>query len=608
MCYTTYGESAINFNVDIPGITELKDGLVICIKMHKTSGLPIRVRLNVNGLGQKTVKRYVPGSTLITLLSYGELIEGYCYTLKLVVGQGWIVLDHPKIDGYDLNGIVPVIHGGIGVVGWANGGGILSINQDGSSYSRVDNESFLLSLANYDLNSPMKKIIPVTNERNQGDWLEQKASRIKNTRYVTGIRDNSLYHFYKDYILQYKIYYLNFSFNYVSTKTDQSFNVIGMSYDSVTKTLVALNFTAMEQPGEVISQKIPWSNDNSTSSFKASFAKGLYLYDIVCHNNTCIISGYRTIDDSFVLRKAQGDSSYQEISTPKIIYSLSTNCQGTFVGRSSGGVSTSTDDGLTWTFIELEPSLNLLDIIYIPNKGFYGYALFNNNTELHVYSSVDGLNWTHCLVDSGLTIQIQYTGMSFNDNYLFIFTGSSSKLYRLPLAQSNIASNWEIKDLTEQFGNTMASFNSLFSDEDNRLYLFNGSVEKECFISEDNGDTWASNKNIDFFKDTAMGQSLENHFCKIQTGSYMGTGQYGSSYKNSLTFDFAPKVILFRAAGGNIIVKPLLYKTPLEVIIDGQCLTCMVQWKNNTITWSSATSADFQLNATNKNYSYIAFG
>ena len=40
-------------------------------------------------------------------------------------------------------------------------------------------------------------------------------------------------------------------------------------------------------------------------------------------------------------------------------------------------------------------------------------------------------------------------------------------------------------------------------------------------------------------------QSLGSGFAKIQTGSYVGTGTYGASNPCSLTFDFAPKWLIF---------------------------------------------------------------
>ena len=39
-------------------------------------------------------------------------------------------------------------------------------------------------------------------------------------------------------------------------------------------------------------------------------------------------------------------------------------------------------------------------------------------------------------------------------------------------------------------------------------------------------------------------QSLGSGFAKIQTGSYVGTGTYGESNPNTLTFDFVPKIVV----------------------------------------------------------------
>ena len=106
--------------------------------------------------------------------------------------------------------------------------------------------------------------------------------------------------------------------------------------------------------------------------------------------------------------------------------------------------------------------------------------------------------------------------------------------------------------------------------------------------------------------------------CKIATGSYVGTGQYGSTHKNTLTFDFAPKlVIAARASTGlasygyqgywshSFIWTPGMNYVNVGT---GSVDECPVTVAGNTFTWYSTESAAHQLNTANNTYFYIALG
>lgn len=102
---------------------------------------------------------------------------------------------------------------------------------------------------------------------------------------------------------------------------------------------------------------------------------------------------------------------------------------------------------------------------------------------------------------------------------------------------------------------------------------------------------------------------------KIATGSYVGTGTYGESNPNSLTFDFEPKFVLifwaengnpnnamaFLSADGGCSYRPAgsngqwFYASEIEVKITG-----------TTITWY-ASSLQIQMNGSVK-YQYFAIG
>lgn len=101
---------------------------------------------------------------------------------------------------------------------------------------------------------------------------------------------------------------------------------------------------------------------------------------------------------------------------------------------------------------------------------------------------------------------------------------------------------------------------------------------------------------------------------KISTGSYKGTGTYGSSNKNSLTFDFAPKFLVVAkngnqtgsASGGSFYwVYPSTGSVNITKANEGY--TPSVSVSGNTVSWYSDAAAT-QLNTSGTTYHYFAIG
>lgn len=118
---------------------------------------------------------------------------------------------------------------------------------------------------------------------------------------------------------------------------------------------------------------------------------------------------------------------------------------------------------------------------------------------------------------------------------------------------------------------------------------------------------------------------------QIATGSYTGTGTYGSNNPNSLTFEFVPKfVIVYRI--GNYSVSGISAKLGAYAIFFHDAPTALVsisesadnsnngylqnlwcEWNGNQLSWYSNKDANKQLNWKNKSnnqyfgkYGYIA--
>lgn len=115
----------------------------------------------------------------------------------------------------------------------------------------------------------------------------------------------------------------------------------------------------------------------------------------------------------------------------------------------------------------------------------------------------------------------------------------------------------------------------------------------------------------DGFTYKALGQ-LGNKV-RSETGSYTGTGAYGTSNPSSLTFDFEPQLLVI--SGGDGVSKMV------AVNGDAYCLSyapggssgnnsVAVTWSGNAVSWcfTGSGNAAYQLNTSGKTYHYIAIG
>ncbi len=100
---------------------------------------------------------------------------------------------------------------------------------------------------------------------------------------------------------------------------------------------------------------------------------------------------------------------------------------------------------------------------------------------------------------------------------------------------------------------------------------------------------------------------------KTVTGSYVGTGAYGQSNANSLTFDFTPKAVLICKQdiynAGNaymFLVSGQSRTAQFNSTGGGDCSYC--NWSGNTVSWYSTYKAASQLNEDGVSYCYVAWG
>ena len=112
---------------------------------------------------------------------------------------------------------------------------------------------------------------------------------------------------------------------------------------------------------------------------------------------------------------------------------------------------------------------------------------------------------------------------------------------------------------------------------------------------------------------------------QIETGSYVGTGTYGLSKPNSLTFGFEPKLVIIQSdqeisVASNGILPCVVNNAPstggisFETEYDGTILPygIKVTRNQNTVSWyfsgNASTGPNYQLNYSGSNYYYFAIG
>ena len=112
-------------------------------------------------------------------------------------------------------------------------------------------------------------------------------------------------------------------------------------------------------------------------------------------------------------------------------------------------------------------------------------------------------------------------------------------------------------------------------------------------------------------------QDTADSKCKIMSGSYVGTGTYGSGNKNSLTFDSPPKMLIITSPGSTFANNIRSYGLLLYIFgFDGLAPSTFtnksdgfymvtISGSGNTVSWYSDESAQYQLNKSGVTYDYI---
>lgn len=99
---------------------------------------------------------------------------------------------------------------------------------------------------------------------------------------------------------------------------------------------------------------------------------------------------------------------------------------------------------------------------------------------------------------------------------------------------------------------------------------------------------------------------LQSEQVRIATGSYVGTGTYGASNPCSLTFDFAPKLLIVAIEDQGYLRGMIGYRPQSMAFAialwSGDVFT---QWENNSVKFYDN---DGMFNSKNTQYHYLAIG
>ena len=98
--------------------------------------------------------------------------------------------------------------------------------------------------------------------------------------------------------------------------------------------------------------------------------------------------------------------------------------------------------------------------------------------------------------------------------------------------------------------------------------------------------------------------------CQIYTGSYVGTGTYGQSNPNTLTFPFEPKAVFISGVSGpSYTTCFMFYKSIFGMgLVSASVVSVSLTWEGNFVSWYSDQNAEGQFNSTGSIYYYVAVG
>lgn len=95
---------------------------------------------------------------------------------------------------------------------------------------------------------------------------------------------------------------------------------------------------------------------------------------------------------------------------------------------------------------------------------------------------------------------------------------------------------------------------------------------------------------------------------RMQTLSYVGTGTFGQSNPNVLTFDFEPKLVIVVDSAAPYRAMICVRNSPMASSSIYNRTYAYLNWNGKELSWYSPSSIVFQLNDSNATYYVVAIG
>ena len=95
--------------------------------------------------------------------------------------------------------------------------------------------------------------------------------------------------------------------------------------------------------------------------------------------------------------------------------------------------------------------------------------------------------------------------------------------------------------------------------------------------------------------------------CRIETGTYVGTGEYGENHANSLAFGGKPVLVIIGGGASEYFLAARGSNSQVYTIGSVMSNTMQVTWTSNSISWYAGSADEHQQNGTGRPYTLVAF-
>lgn len=299
----------------------------------------------------------------------------------------------------------------------------------------------------------------------------------------------------------------------------------------------------------------------------------------------------------------------------------------------------------------------MIDLLFNDPEGLVSRAAFNERfgilNQLYRYwwkRSVVSVEYVEKISDSN--VQITVAGQNDDEGNKFIYITynnsiviSSSGIVSLAAGSGTKRFSSYFSD-SDYFPKSLSELKGKYASIQGSIYYF--ADDSTCSVSDKTLDWYFGLRTVtaqkvesgysdyifstdrDAYPDSGIQNGYEYQYLgipfenarevpKIEVGSYLGTGTFGSSSPNTLTFPFTPIIWgVFRrvSTGGvdnpvpNIMLWDNNYQNMNVSVFTGvdSTTTHYITINGNSVSWYASTSSDGQLNSNIYTYHYFAIG